>query len=70
MTWLTSPIGGDMTTRLQPVDYARDAVPAPAFESKAVTRVRSLGDLMSRRPELSGVYGPADVATEAVRWSA
>jgi hypothetical protein len=59
-----------MSTRLQPVERTRDDAPVPAFESKAVTRVRSLGDLMSRRPELSGVYGPADVATEAVRWSA
>jgi hypothetical protein len=64
-----------MTTRPLSVDHTRDVAPVPAFESpvresKAVTRVRSLGDLMSRRPELSGVYDPADVATEAVRWSA
>ncbi|MEP9362896.1 hypothetical protein ABLE68_08025 [Nocardioides sp. CN2-186] len=70
MTWVTTPIGGDMTTQLQPVEHTQDVALAPAFESKAVTRVRGLGDLMSRRPELAGVYSPADVATEAVRWSA
>ena len=48
----------------------QDVVALPPFESRAVTRVRGLGDLMSRRPELAGVYGPADVAAEAIRWSA
>lgn len=45
-------------------------VAVPANESRVVTRTRGLGDLMARRPELAGVYTPADVATEAIRWSA
>jgi hypothetical protein len=32
--------------------------------------VLSLSDLMTRRPDLMGVYKPADVAAEAIRWSA
>jgi hypothetical protein len=62
-----------MTTLQQPVRHATDVrvhVPAPAKESSAVTRARGLSDLMIRRPELRGVYKPADVASEAIRWSA
>jgi hypothetical protein len=44
--------------------------PAPAWEPRAVTRARGLSDLLVRRPELAGVYSPADVTAEAVRWSA
>lgn len=44
--------------------------PPPAWEPRAVTRARGLSDLLVRRPELSGVYSPADVTAEAVRWSA
>ncbi|KQW47509.1 hypothetical protein ASC77_13725 [Nocardioides sp. Root1257] len=42
----------------------------PAWEPRAVTRARGLSDLLVRRPELAGVYSPADVTAEAVRWSA
>ena len=59
-----------MTTLQQPVQRAGDAALQPEFENKAVTRLRGLGDLMARRPELAGVYTPADVATDAIRWSA
>ena len=63
-----------MTTLQQPVSTGevrlRVRVPAPAKESSAVTRARGLSDLLARRPELAGVYLPADVATEAIRWSA
>ena len=59
-----------MTTLQQPSQHVRDTAPIPPFESRAVARARGLGDLMSRRPELVGVYIPADVATEAIRWSA
>ena len=66
-----------MTTLQQPVRHATDVrvrlrvpVPGSAKESSAVTRARALSDLLTRRPELSGVYKPADVATEAIRWSA
>jgi hypothetical protein len=62
-----------MTTLQQPVQQATDVrvrMSVPAKESSAVTRTRGLSDLMVRRPELAGVYKPADVATEAIRWSA
>ena len=64
------PIGGDMTTLQQPVQRARDAAQQPEYENRAVTRLRGLGALMARRPELAGVYTPADVTAEAIRWSA
>lgn len=59
-----------MTNLQQPEQRAGDAAAPPEFENRAVTRLRGLGDLMARRPELSGVYPPADVATDAIRWSA
>ena len=52
------------------VQNVRDHDPVRGFESRAVTRVRGLGDLMVRRPDLYGVYGPADVAAESILWSA
>jgi hypothetical protein len=39
-------------------------------EVRALSHVRALSDLFGRRPDLAGVYRPADLATEAVRWSA
>ena len=42
----------------------------PVWEPRAVTRARGLSDLLSRRPELTGVYLPADVTADALRWSA
>jgi hypothetical protein len=44
--------------------------PAPARQPRGYARVLSLTDLMIRRPDLMGVYKPADVAAEAIRWSA
>lgn len=41
-----------------------------AKQSLAAARARGLIELMGRRPELLGVYRPADVAAEAIRWSA
>jgi hypothetical protein len=43
---------------------------AVAKEVRAAARVRDLVELMARRPDLAGVYGAADLAAEAVRWSA
>ena len=43
---------------------------AVAKEVRAAARVRDLVDLMARRPDLAGVYGAADLAAEAVRWTA
>lgn len=65
MTTLQQP-----AKHVRPMPYVKDREPSPAYESRAVTRVRGLGDLMTRRPELAGVYGPADVAAEAFLWSA
>jgi hypothetical protein len=47
-----------------------DEARAPVWEPRAVTRARGLAELLVRRPELAGVYLPADVTAEAVRWSA
>ncbi len=43
---------------------------APARKPRVAVRPQDLVDLMARRPDLAGVYGPADVAAEAIRWSA
>ena len=39
-------------------------------QERAAARARELSDLLERRPELAGVYGPADLTAEAVRWCA
>jgi hypothetical protein len=55
----------------EPVDRrAGDDLEPPAKQRRAVARVLGLSDLMGRRPDLHGVYPPADVAAEAVCWSA
>ena len=41
-----------------------------AAQHRAITHVRGLTDLFDRRPDLAGVYGPADLTAEALRWSA
>ena len=41
-----------------------------AAEIRAIIRVRGLAELFERRPDLAGVYSPADLTAEAVRWSA
>lgn len=53
------------------------AVPTPPLEplrpgaADRATRNRSgLHNLLSERPELRGVHAPADLAAEAIRWSA
>ena len=38
-------------------------------EVRAIAHARRLADLLDRRPELEGVYAPADLTAEAVRWS-
>jgi hypothetical protein len=47
-----------------------ESTAAPVWEPRVVARARGLSDLLSRRPELAGVYQPADVTAEALRWSA
>mgnify|MGYP003707192201 CR=1 len=47
----------------------QDDVPS-ARKARVAVRPRDLVDLMVRRPDLVGVYKPADVAVESIRWSA
>lgn len=59
------------TTTTSPLTHrADDAPPAPPPHARAAARSRELVDLMVRRPDLAGVYSPADVAAESVSWSA
>jgi hypothetical protein len=44
--------------------------PISATELRALTHVRALTDLFGRRPDLAGVYSPADLTSEALLWSA
>ena len=44
--------------------------PKTVAEVRALSHVRALADLFGRRPDLTGVYQPADLTNEAVRWSA
>jgi hypothetical protein len=44
--------------------------PKAIAEARALSHVRALADLFGRRPDLSGVYKPADLTSEAVLWSA
>lgn len=44
--------------------------PSAAAEVRALSHVRALTDLFGRRPDLAGVYPPADLTNEAVLWSA
>jgi hypothetical protein len=46
------------------------ADPSSSAEVRAWSHVRALSDLFGRRPDLAGVYPPADLANEAVLWSA
>lgn len=46
------------------------ADPHAIAEVRALSHVRALSDLFGRRPDLSGVYPPADLTSEAVLWSA
>ena len=48
----------------------RRAEALAATEARALAHARVLADLFERRPDLTGVYPPADLAAEAVRWSA
>lgn len=41
-----------------------------ARQRRAAVRAQELAALLERRPDLWGVYGPADLAAESVLWSA
>ena len=49
---------------------ARDADLARLRRRRAAARAKDLAELMERRPDLWGVYSPADLAAESVLWSA
>jgi hypothetical protein len=54
----------------QPSEEPRLAAPVPLRQRRAAARAKELADLMERRPDLAGVYLPADLTAEAIRWSA
>jgi hypothetical protein len=56
--------------RVERTSAHAEVPPPPARQPRGYARVLSLTDLMIRRPDLMGVYKPADVAAEAIRWSA
>lgn len=60
-----------MTTTTRERSHRTREVPASMDrEVRAASRSRELVELMDRRPELAGVYRPADLTVEAIRWSA
>ena len=50
--------------------WEQPADPKAIAEVRALSHVRALSDLFGRRPDLTGVYLPADLTSEAVLWSA
>jgi hypothetical protein len=59
-------MGTIATTALD--DRAADAT--PLRQRRMAHRSRELAELLDRRPDLWGVYGPADVAVEFTLWCA
>jgi hypothetical protein len=49
---------------------ARERRYAAARQGRVATRSRVLSELMEKRSDLVGVYGPADLTVELLRWSA
>lgn len=70
MTPMTRPATRTLSTEPHQVRRNGELPDAVAKEVRAAARVRDLVDLMARRPDLAGVYGAADLAAEAVRWTA
>lgn len=59
-----------MTTMLAaPERHAGPITVASARKRRVAVRPADLVELMARRPDLAGVYKPADVAVEAISWS-
>ena len=48
---------------------AAAAEPGAVRERRATAWRFGVSELLARRPDLTGVYEPADFAAEAVRWS-
>lgn len=57
------------TTTRERLRRTGEPTAAVVKEHRAAARARDLVELMERRPELAGVYRPADLAVEAIRWS-
>ena len=53
-----------------PVELVQTERLTAAQQRRAAAHARDLTALLSERPDLSGVYAPADFTVEAVRWSA
>jgi hypothetical protein len=51
-------------------DLARSERLTAAQQRRAAARSRDLTALLRERPDLAGVYAPADFAVDAVRWCA
>ncbi len=59
-----------MTTTLAAPERHPGPIMVPSARKRRVAvRPAELVELMARRPDLVGVYKPADVAVEAIRWS-
>ncbi len=43
---------------------------ADADRDRAIRTIGGLSELLRNRPELHGVHAPADLAYEAIRWTA
>jgi glutathione S-transferase len=50
-------------------DERRDAL-VQAARDRAARNLGGLAQLLEERPELRGVHPPADLAAEAIRWTA
>lgn len=65
-----------MTTQRLRQDTPESPAPEPPDrlallrQRRSANRARRLADLLRERPELAGVHEAADLAVEAVRWTA
>jgi len=50
------------------LDWVRAERAASAQQRRSAARTRDLTALLRERPDLQGVYAPADFAVDAVRW--
>jgi hypothetical protein len=57
----------DSTERRRP---GRPRGDADADRDRAIRTIGGLSELLRNRPELHGVHAPADLAYEAIRWTA
>ena len=65
----TQAAPGRVESAAAPVTRLRDDSGAAARERRAAARSRDLTALLRQRPDLAGVYLPADLTVESVQWS-